>query len=160
MLRHRGEPGTLPHLLGEPLGEPPHFVLLLRVVDGEKDLGDAALRFVRGFLCALQRVIDLLVGHHIGLRHQSAHQLCPDDRCGQLIDQRAALDAVRLQDLVELPGLHVVLLFDLREGLVDLLVGSRDVLPFGFLHLQFLVDDRAQHLGGDALPCFGRVRQV
>src|SRR5260370_35358341 len=55
LLRHRGEPGTLPHLLGEPLGEPPYFVLLLRVVYSEKDFGDAPLRFVRGFLCALHR---------------------------------------------------------------------------------------------------------
>src|SRR5438045_8921229 len=53
LLSHRGEPRALLHLLGEPLGEPPHFILLLGVVDSEKDLGYAALRFVRGFLCAL-----------------------------------------------------------------------------------------------------------
>ena len=47
-------------------------------------------------LSAFHRLVDLLVGDLDGLRGLAAHQLCPDDRGGELIDQRAAVDAARL----------------------------------------------------------------
>ena len=76
--------------------EPPHFILLLWIIDSEKDFGHPALRLIDGFLGALQGIIDLLVGDHVGLRQESPHQLRPHDRCRQLLDQGATLDAARL----------------------------------------------------------------
>src|SRR5438045_8949447 len=53
LLSHRGEPRALLHLLGEPLGEPPHFILLLGVVDRETDLGYVAMGLRRGVFLVL-----------------------------------------------------------------------------------------------------------
>ncbi len=152
--RDRGKPRALLHLLAQPLGDVPHFLVLRRVVDREKDLGDPALRLADMLLDPLQRVVDLAVRDRRALHGLALDQLRPYDRRGQLVDQRAAVDAARLHELVERARLHVVLLLDLVERLVDLVVGRGHVLPLGFLQLQFLVDQRTQHLPGDALPVF------
>jgi len=73
-----------------------NLVVLRRVIDREEDFGDPALRLARVLLDPLQRLVDLLVGDLSGLRGKPPHQLCPNDRRRQLIDQRAAVDGPRL----------------------------------------------------------------
>ena len=46
----------------------------------------------------LQRVVDLVVGDRIVSAAMLAHQLGPDDRRRDLVDERAAVDAVRLRE--------------------------------------------------------------
>src|SRR5205085_6509868 len=52
LLGDGGKTRALAHLLGEPFGEPPRVIVLLWIIDGEKNLGDAALRLIGGFLGA------------------------------------------------------------------------------------------------------------
>ena len=98
LLRDGREPRALPHLLAiSRSAKRRTSSSCAGLSTGEKDFGDPALRLVGIFLGALHRVIDFLVGNIDRLRRQTPHQLCPDDRRVQLIDQRAAIDAARFQ---------------------------------------------------------------
>ena len=141
-------------------GELAYLVIQRRVIDREKDFGDPALRLARVFLDALEGPVDLLVGNIGGLRGLPPHQLCPDDPGAQLIDQRPAIEATRLQELVQLPVLHIVLFFDLLQRGSDLAIGRGDVLLLGFLQLQLFVDQPPQDLRAEPLPCFRAVGNV
>ena len=137
-----------------------HLVFLRRVVNRKENLAHPALRLAGVLLEPLQRVVDLVVGNRQPLRRLPLHQLRPEERGRQLIDDGGALDAAHFQELVKLPGPHVVLLFELLDPLLHLLFGDCHVLPLGLLQLQFLVDQRAQHLRNDSLTILRRVRNI
>ena len=151
LLCHGTEAGALADLLEQAVGERLDVRLLARIVDCEVNLGDPVLGLPNLLLDPRERVLDLLVGDTCALDELALHQLVPDCRGLDLVRQRRARDAVLGEHLLKVALRHVVLLLQTIEGLVGVVLAHRDVELLGLLHLEFLVDQRAQDLRSDPL---------
>ncbi len=151
---------ALAELLEELVGETVHFVVLLRVVDGEEDLGDTGARLIFRLAQSGYGTVDLLVRNWCDAVKIQADDPAPSEGRRHLVDQGRARDAAGGEHAVQSAFGQVVLRLDAGDGGIDLLVRDLDVEAFGLLHLQLFIDQDADDLAGDALARLGGVLDV
>src|SRR5260221_14601667 len=147
---------ALAELLEELVAETVPFVVLLRVVDGEEDLGDTGARLIFRLAQSGYGTVDLLVRNWCDAVKIQADDPAPSEGRRHLVDQGRARDAAGGEHAVQSAFGQVVLRLNAGDGSIDLLVSDLEAETFVLLHLQPFIDHDADDLAVDAR---GRVHE-
>ncbi len=155
----QGEGCSLAQLADHRFSEVTRILDMGAVLGRDEDLGDVILHLPSLGLDRGEPRIDVGVADAVGRSDLGAEHAAPAELHADLVIEGADLRTPRGEPLGERPGRHVVALLQIDHRLGDILVGDGDLAPLHLLELEFLVDQLAHHLRGEAVEHLRRHRK-